>query len=138
MSVISGLLRMFCRSFDRLCLIENLSGHFRDVATWVPLQFARFAAWCSHGTAFLPQPSATHWCLAPSCSPAQMQHLAISVLLFYFSFSHTAFKPNSLWHVGYLHDDFYGFHISSRSRASFPLYNPARRPASTEPPRLSG
>jgi hypothetical protein len=56
--------------------------------------------------------------------------------LCFFSFNHTAFKLCSLWHVGYLHDDFYGFHICSR--ASFLLYNPARRPDSIEPPRLLG
>lgn len=55
---------------------------------------------------------------------------------FFFSLNHTAFKLNSLWHVGYLLDDFYGLHICSR--ASLPLYNPARRPDSTEPPRLLG
>jgi hypothetical protein len=51
-------------------------------------------------------------------------------------FNHTAFKLYSLWHVGYPLDDFYGLHMCSRVHLL--LYNPARRPASTEPPRLSG
>ena len=41
--------------------------------------------------------------------------------------NHTAFKLNSLWHVGYLLDDFYGFDMCSR--VNLQLYNSARRPA---------
>jgi hypothetical protein len=58
------------------------------------------------------------------------------LFVFSFRFNHTAFKLYSLWHVGYLLDDFYGLHICSRVHLL--LYNPARHPASTEPPRLSG
>jgi hypothetical protein len=54
----------------------------------------------------------------------------------FFCFNHTVSKLYSLWHIGYLLDDFYGLHICSRMHLL--LYNPARRPASTEPPGLSG
>ncbi|KAI3481363.1 hypothetical protein L1887_56330 [Cichorium endivia] len=43
---------------------------------------------------------------------------------------------NSLWHVGYLLDDFYGILVCSRVDRS--QYSYARRPDSTEPPQLSG
>jgi hypothetical protein len=32
-----------------------------------------------------------------------------------FSKNYIAFKLYSLWHVGYLHDDFYGFQTCSRA-----------------------
>jgi hypothetical protein len=41
--------------------------------------------------------------------------------------NHTAFKLNSLWHVGYHLDNFYGFHVCSRVKPQ--LFNLARRPA---------
>ena len=53
-----------------------------------------------------------------------------------FRFNHIAFKLNSLWHVGYLVDDFYGLLVCSR--ANLLLYNPARRPDSIELLRLLG
>ena len=49
-----------------------------------------------------------------------------SSLFFLFSY-HTAFKLYSLWHVGYLLDNFYDFHVCSRVKLQ--LFNPARRPA---------
>lgn len=48
------------------------------------------------------------------------------VVLFVF-LNHTASKPNSLWHVGYLHDNFYGFDVCSR--VTLQPFNIARRPA---------
>jgi hypothetical protein len=62
--------------------------------------------------------------------------LASHTFSFLFLFNHTASKLYSLWHIGYLLDDFYGLHICSRVHLL--LYNPARRPASIEPPRPSG
>ena len=32
----------------------------------------------------------------------------------FFFLNHTAFKLNSLWHVGYLRDSLYGFYLCSR------------------------
>jgi hypothetical protein len=55
---------------------------------------------------------------------------------FFYFFNHTAFKLNSLWHVGYLLDDFYDFYVCSR--VNLQLYNSARRPAFIKAPRLSG
>ena len=51
-------------------------------------------------------------------------------------FDHTAFKLYSFWHVGYLHDNLYGFYVCSR--VSLVPYNPARCPDSPEPPLLLG
>ena len=45
----------------------------------------------------------------------------------FFFLNNTAFKLHSLWHVGYLLDDFYDFHVCSRVKLQ--LFNPARRPA---------
>ena len=53
-----------------------------------------------------------------------------------FSFNHTAYKLYSLWHVGYLLDDFYAYIYALDS--TFDLYNPARYPDSTKPPQLLG
>jgi hypothetical protein len=73
-----------------------------------------------------------------------------------FFYHHTAFKLNSLWHVGYLLDGhlldgylldgylldgylldgFYGFLVCSRVHLL--LHNPARCPDSTKPPQLLG
>jgi hypothetical protein len=49
---------------------------------------------------------------------------------------HTAFKLYSLWHVGYLHDDFYGFSVCSY----FDLftYSFARHPDFIKPPQRLG
>ena len=55
---------------------------------------------------------------------------------FFFFLNHTAFKLNSLWHVDYLLDDFYGLLVCSRD--GLLPYSCARRPDSTEPPQLSG
>ena len=49
---------------------------------------------------------------------------------------HTAFKLFSLWHVGYLLDDFYDLQVCSC--ANFLMYNSACRPDSIEPPQLLG
>jgi hypothetical protein len=58
-------------------------------------------------------------------------------MLFFFKKKiHTAFKLYSLWHVGYLFDDFYGFDMCSR--VGLLPYNPARRPAIIKAPRLFG
>jgi hypothetical protein len=54
----------------------------------------------------------------------------------FFFLNHTAFKLYSLWHVGYFHDDLYGFYVCSR--VSLLPYNPARCPDSPEPPLLLG
>ena len=56
--------------------------------------------------------------------------------MFNVCFDHTAFKLDSSWHVGYLLDDFYHFHVCSR--VNLQLYNPARRPAFIKAPRLLG
>ena len=56
--------------------------------------------------------------------------------MFFVCFNHTAFKLYSLWHVGYLLDDFYDFDVCSRVKLQ--LYNPARRPAFIKTPRLLG
>jgi len=53
-----------------------------------------------------------------------------------FGFNHTAFKLNSLWHIGYVLDNLYDFNMCSR--VDLKLYNPARRPAFIKAPRLSG
>jgi hypothetical protein len=53
-----------------------------------------------------------------------------------FGFFHTAFKLSSLWHVGYVLDDFYGFQMCSR--ADLLMCNSARCPDSIEPPQLLG
>lgn len=58
------------------------------------------------------------------------------LLLVFVLFNHTALKLYSLWHVGYLLDDFYGFDVCSR--VNLKLYNSARRPAFIKAPRLSG
>jgi len=55
---------------------------------------------------------------------------------FVFGFNHTAYKLYSLWHVGYLLDDFYAYICALASTCN--LYNPARCPGSTKPPQLSG
>ena len=55
---------------------------------------------------------------------------------FWFGFNHTAYKLYSLWHVGYLLDDFYAYIYALASTCN--LYNPARCPDSTKPPQLSG
>jgi hypothetical protein len=71
-----------------------------------------------------------------SYTPSTRINCQSSFQVSFFSFNHTAFKLYSLWHVGYLLDDFY--HLHTCSRASLLLYNPARRPDSIEPPRLLG
>lgn len=60
----------------------------------------------------------------------------VSINQWCFFFNRTASKLYSLWHVGYLLDDLYGFHVLSR--VNLLLYNPASRPDSAEPPRLLG
>jgi len=59
-------------------------------------------------------------------SSAAGSALAVLATLIFF-FNHTAFELNSLWHVGYLLDDFYGFDMCSR--VNLQLYNSARCPA---------
>jgi hypothetical protein len=73
---------------------------------------------------------------AISCLSRRSDRIDFSIFSFFFCLNHTAFKLYSLGHVGCLLDDSYGLHICSR--VPLLLYNPARRPASTEPPRLSG
>lgn len=88
----------------------------------------------------VPHGSSLSWNIVPpvgpSTNPLRSDHSNWWSVRLLFTFNHTAFKLNSLWHVGYLLDDFYGLHICSR--ASLLLYNPARHPDSIEPPRLLG
>jgi hypothetical protein len=59
-----------------------------------------------------------------------------SIAVFSFSQKYTAFKLHSLWHIGYLLDNFYGFDICS---GVDPLaYDPARRLAFIKALRLFG
>ena len=53
-----------------------------------------------------------------------------------FFLNHTAFKLNSLWHVGYLRDNFCAFYVCSP--LDFHSYSSARRPDFTKPPPLLG
>ena len=80
-SIVGGLLRMSFGCRARVWRVDLFLGHLRDVAMCGPLQFAHLASWCSHGSVFLPQPSALHLCLAPSCPSAQTKDFASSTHL---------------------------------------------------------
>jgi hypothetical protein len=60
----------------------------------------------------------------------------VSVWGLFFFCLHTAFKLNSLWHVGYLPDNLCDFYLCSR--LDFYSYSSARRPDFTKPPPLLG
>jgi hypothetical protein len=53
-----------------------------------------------------------------------------------FHFDHTASKLHSLWHVSYLHDDFYDSYVCSH--LDLVPYDPARCPDSAKPPQHLG
>jgi hypothetical protein len=68
---------------------------------------------------------------------AALANLAVTLLAsLAFFFGQTAFKLNSLWHVGYLRDDLCDFCVCSRL-SSVP-YDSSRRPDFLKPPQLLG
>lgn len=71
-------------------------------------------------------------------APALTDNQPTTSFLFYscFSKNHTAFRSISLWHVGYLFDDFHGLYMCSR--VGLLQYSHARHPAFTKAPRLLG
>jgi hypothetical protein len=75
----AGLLRISVTLCWCVCRLDLLSGHRGDVAGCGPLQFAHFAAWCSHGPCLLMQVSDVHSCLLPSWLPTHTKHFGSSV-----------------------------------------------------------